>query len=94
MLSTNSRLRSINIQLWLGLLIQNNFSYPHSVEDVKREIEKVKRLIEEENLDIEVFPGQEVYYTDNILENYNNNLPKLAIKMSRNQGNFQEKVEI
>lgn len=48
--------------------------YENSVEDVKREIEKVKKLIEEEHLDIEIFPGQEVYYTDNILENYNNNL--------------------
>lgn len=48
--------------------------YENSMEDIKREIEKVKELIKEENLDIEVFPGQEVYYTDNILENYNNNL--------------------
>ena len=36
MLSTNARLRSIYIHLWLGLLIQNNFSYPHSVDSVKR----------------------------------------------------------
>ena len=48
--------------------------YENSVENVKKEIEKVKKLIEEEHLDIEVFPGQEVYYTSNILENYNNDL--------------------
>jgi protein-tyrosine phosphatase len=48
--------------------------YENSIEDIKREIKKVKDLIKEENLDIEVFPGQEVYYTDNILEHYNNNL--------------------
>ena len=48
--------------------------YENSIEDIKKEIEKVKDLIKEENLDIEVFSGQEVYYTDNILEHYNNNL--------------------
>ena len=48
--------------------------YENSIEDIKREIKKVKDLIKEENLDIEVLPGQEVYYTDNILEHYNNNL--------------------
>jgi protein-tyrosine phosphatase len=48
--------------------------YENSIEDIKREIEKVKDLIKEQNLDIEVLPGQEVYYTDNILEHYNNNL--------------------
>ena len=48
--------------------------YENSIEDIKKEIEKVKDLIKEENLDIEVLPGQEVYYTENILEHYNNNL--------------------
>ena len=36
----------------------------------KKEASWLKKLILEEGLDIETYIGQEVYYTNNILENY------------------------
>ncbi|GAB6168234.1 exopolysaccharide biosynthesis protein [Clostridium carnis] len=46
--------------------------YETTYEEVKEKIEKVKVLAKENNLDIEIYQGQEVYYTSNILENYEN----------------------
>ncbi|MDI9217080.1 MULTISPECIES: CpsB/CapC family capsule biosynthesis tyrosine phosphatase [Clostridium] len=43
------------------------------LEEVKKKVEDVRSLIKEENLDIEIYQGQEVYYTSSILENYINN---------------------
>lgn len=41
-------------------------------EEVKEKAELVRSLAKEENLNIDIYCGQEVYYTSNILENYNN----------------------
>lgn len=42
------------------------------LEEVKEKAEIVRSLAKEENLNIDIYCGQEVYYTSNILENYNN----------------------
>lgn len=42
------------------------------LEEVKEKAEVVRSLAKEENLNIDIYCGQEVYYTSNILENYNN----------------------
>ncbi|MCR1951323.1 capsular biosynthesis protein [Clostridium sp. DSM 100503] len=43
------------------------------IDEVKKKVEEVNSLVKEENLNIEVYHGQEVYYTRNIFENYINN---------------------
>lgn len=43
------------------------------LEEVKKKVEGIRNLVREENLNIEIYQGQEVYYTSNILENYINN---------------------
>lgn len=39
--------------------------------EVKKRIEDIKTLAKENNIDIEIYSGQEVYYSENILEHYN-----------------------
>ncbi|MEG1142823.1 MAG: CpsB/CapC family capsule biosynthesis tyrosine phosphatase, partial [Clostridia bacterium] len=43
-----------------------------SCADVKESIEKVKVLAKENNINVEIYNGQEVYYSENILEHFNN----------------------
>lgn len=42
------------------------------LDEVKERIKEVRDLAKEENLNIDIYHGQEVYYTSNILENYIN----------------------
>lgn len=48
--------------------------YEVPIEKVKVKCQELKELAREEALDIEIFCGQEVYFTTNILENFENNL--------------------
>ncbi|WP_097033170.1 tyrosine-protein phosphatase [Clostridium tertium] len=40
------------------------------LEEVKKKAEDLRNLVRKENLNIDIYQGQEVYYTNNILENY------------------------
>lgn len=42
--------------------------------DVVNHVKRLKELAKENNIDIEICPGQEVYYSSNILEYYNDKL--------------------
>lgn len=44
--------------------------YEYTLDEIKKRQIDLKKLILEEGLDIETYIGQEVYYTNNILENY------------------------
>lgn len=44
-----------------------------TLDEVKEKAENVRKLAKEGNINIDIYQGQEVYYTDNILENYINN---------------------
>ena len=48
--------------------------YEVPIDKVKVKCEELKELARAEALDIEIFCGQEVYFTTNILENFENNL--------------------
>jgi len=48
--------------------------YYLSFNSIKKEFENVKSMLKEEGLDIEVYLGQEVYFTKNILEDYEKGL--------------------
>ncbi|GAB6168259.1 exopolysaccharide biosynthesis protein [Clostridium carnis] len=50
--------------------IQGHYEVPYN--EVKKRIEELKGIAKKNNLDIEIYQGQEVYYTSNILENYEN----------------------
>ena len=44
--------------------------YEFTIDEIKKKQVEIKKMILEEGLDIETYIGQEVYYTNNILENY------------------------
>ncbi|WP_288222078.1 tyrosine-protein phosphatase [uncultured Clostridium sp.] len=48
--------------------------YEVPINKVKEKAEELSLLTKEEGLDIEIYYGQEVYFTTNILENFENNL--------------------
>lgn len=45
-----------------------------SREEIKEKVEKVKALAKENNINIEIYQGQEVYYSERILEQYEEGL--------------------
>lgn len=48
--------------------------YEVPITKVKEKAEEMNILAKEQGLDIEIFCGQEVYFTNNLLENFDNNL--------------------
>lgn len=71
----------------------------HSHE-VEKRIEDVKTLAKENNIDIEIYSGQEVYYSENILEYYNeglistiNNSRYMLIEFPMKEFNMSEAVD-
>ena len=48
--------------------MRGRFQVPR--EEIHREVEKLKNLVKEREIPIEICVGQEVYYSDNILESY------------------------
>ena len=42
--------------------------------EVLKKVEELKEISRENNIDINIYAGQEVYYSKNILEYYNNNM--------------------
>ncbi|MEG0669130.1 MAG: CpsB/CapC family capsule biosynthesis tyrosine phosphatase [Clostridium sp.] len=45
-----------------------------SREEIKEKVEEVKALAKQNNINIEIYQGQEVYYSDKIFEQYNEGL--------------------
>ena len=47
---------------------RGRFEVPY--ENIKKEVDKLKKLSQENDINIEIYCGQEVYYTDKILESF------------------------
>lgn len=60
--------------------IKHIFATPHyiveyynaKIYEVKQYVTEINKRLEEENIDIKVYSGQEVYFTENILNDYDN----------------------
>lgn len=68
--------------------------------EIKERVKEVKTLAKEENLNIEIYSGQEVFYTNNILENYQegyigtiNNSKYMLIEFSMKNFSQREIIE-
>lgn len=48
--------------------------YTEPIDKVKERVKEIEALLKEENINLEVYVGQEVYFTTNILENLNEGL--------------------
>jgi len=44
-----------------------------SLDEIRKRTEEIKEIIKKEGLNIDIYCGQEVYFTDNIIEKYLNN---------------------
>lgn len=71
-----------------------------SRSQVKESIEKVKVLAKENNINIEIYSGQEVYYYENILQQYNegligtiNDSRYMLIELPMKEFNIEEVVD-
>lgn len=67
---------------------------------VKESIEKVKVLAKENNINIEIYSGQEVYYSENILQQYNegsigtiNDSRYMLIELPMKEFNIEEVID-
>ena len=68
--------------------------------DVVQRVEELKKIAMKNSIDINIYSGQEIYYSKNILQYYNdkiigtiNNTKYMLIELSMVQGNIEEVVD-
>ena len=68
-------------------------------KDVVKKVEELKKIVKENNIDINIYAGQEVYYSKNILEYYNdkmigtiNNTKYMLIELPMLEFNIDEVI--
>ena len=75
--------------------------YEKTFNEIKEEFQKVEKLIEEEAINIEVYLGQEIYFTNNIIKDYEdgristiNNSRYMLIEFNMKDFDLREVTEV